>query len=111
MKWTARCLWMIASVAALLSCATLPGPAQPEPSAPYAVLAFSASMRLLQLDDQPIDARTRLRRLRVTPGRHTLRFVHLNEGADGSAEHAGQRADPFTLDARAGTTYQFESKT
>lgn len=111
MKWIARCLGIIVSVAALLSCVTLPAPEQPEPSAPHARLEFSASMRLLRLDDQQLDTQTHLDQLRVRPGPHTLYFMHLNAGVDGSADHAGQHAAPFILDAHAGITYQFESKT
>ncbi len=68
-------------------------------------------MHLLRLDEQQIDSQTHLSRLRVGPGPHTLHFMHLNEGIDGSADHAEQHAYPFTLDAHAGITYHFESKT
>ena len=40
-----------------------------------------------------------------------LRFIHVNDGIDGSADHAGQLAAPFSLDVYAGLTYHFESKT
>lgn len=111
MKWTTRCLWMLAGVAALLSCATLPGPEQPQPSAPHAILIFPPSMQLLRLNEQQLDSPIHLGRLRVEPGQHTLHFMHLNKGIDGSDEHAGQYAAPFTLTAHAGITYHFESKT
>ena len=68
-------------------------------------------MRLLSLDEQKIDTLTHLNQLRVTPGQHTLRFMHLNAGVDGSADHAGQLAAPFPLDVHAGLAYHFESKT
>jgi hypothetical protein len=68
-------------------------------------------MRLLSLNDQQIDPLTRLKQLRVAPGQHTLRFMHLNAGVDGSADHAAQIAAPYTLDVHAGITYHFESKT
>ena len=111
MQQTVRCLCILAVVTTLLSCTTLPAPEQPESSAPYALLEFSASMRLLRLDDQKFDTQTHLSRLRVSPGAHTLYFMHLNAGVDGSADHAGQHAAPFILDTDAGITYHFESKT
>jgi hypothetical protein len=110
-KWFTCCLWIMAGVATLLSCATLPVPEQPQPSAPHAILEFPLSMRLLRIDDRQIDSLTHLGQLRVKPGQHTLYFMHLNAGVDGSADHAGQHAAPFTLDAHAGITYIFESKT
>jgi hypothetical protein len=68
-------------------------------------------MQLLTLDDQTVDSRTSVKTLRVSPGRHILRLVHINAGVDGSVEHAGQHAAPFTLDVHEGLTYHFESKT
>lgn len=110
-RFAMRFLWMLIAVATLPGCTTLPVPEQPEPSAPYALLEFPLSMRLLRLDDRQFDTQTRLSQLRVKPGPHTLYFMHRNAGVDGSAEHAGQHAAPFILDAHAGLTYQFESKT
>jgi hypothetical protein len=104
------CLWLAAGFLALLGCATVPVK-PPVTSEPYAVLAFPASMRLLAVDEQPVASRSRLAMLRVHPGQHTLRFVHVNAGIDGSAEHAGQFADPFKLDVQEGLIYHFESKT
>jgi hypothetical protein len=103
------CLWLAAGLLALLGCAAVPEP--PVTSEPYAVLAFPASMRLLAVDEQPVESRTRLATLRVHPGQHTLRFMHVNAGSDGSAEHAGQVADPFKLAVQEGLIYHFESKT
>jgi hypothetical protein len=108
-KETVRCLWLAIGLVYILGCATLPD--QPEVSAPYAVLEFPASMQLLILDDQTVDSRTSVKTLRVSPGRHILHFVHINAGVDGSVEHAGQHAAPFTLDVHEGLTYHFESKT
>jgi hypothetical protein len=45
--------------------------------------------------------------IRVTPGLHSLYFAY----AGSSAQHAGQQADPFRLEAQAGYTYVFEAKT
>ena len=104
-------LWLFLGFAYLLGCTTLPAPKQPERSVPHAILTFPSSMRVLSLNDQQIDTLTHLNQLRVIPGQHTLRFMHRNEGVDGSAEHAGQLAAPFILDVHAGITYHFESKT
>jgi hypothetical protein len=86
-------------------------PPQPETAKPYALLKFSAAMQLLALDQQSIDTTTAIRTLRVSPGRHTLRFLHVNNGPEGSARHAGQVADPFVLEAFEGLVYEFEAKT
>lgn len=86
-------------------------PPQPEPSQPYALLTFSSAMKLLALDQQPVDTSTTIRALRVSPGRHALRFQHVNDGPEGSARHAGQQADPFVLETFEGLVYEFEAKT
>jgi hypothetical protein len=83
----------------------------PPTSKPYAMLQFSSAMQLIAINDQTIDSRQPIRTLRVRPGSHTLRFVHLNDGPEGSPAHAGQTADPFTLEAHEGVTYEFEAKT
>ena len=108
------CLALIFSLALIFlsACATsLPEPEQPTPDAPYALLRFSTAMKLLAVDDQTLDARARVQTLRVSPGQHTLRFVHVAAGPDGSVAHAGQNARPFVLDTEAGVLYQFEAKT
>jgi len=91
--------------------ASLSAPDQPTPAEPYALLQFSAAMHLLAVDEQAVDTRTRLRTLRVSPGPHALRFVHVAAGPDGSLAHAGQHASPFVIEAEAGVIYQFEAKT
>ncbi len=105
-------LLLATGLGGLLSCtAPLPPPSQPSLSEPFAILNFSGAMRLIELNDQRIESRLPLRTLRVRPGSYELRFVHLNEGPEGSATHAGQTADPFPLDVHAGITYEFEAKT
>ena len=104
-----RCLLLLGGLFSLLGC-TMP-PRQPAVSESFALLKFTASMQLLAIDDQTVDARFSLDTLRVSPGQHVLRFVHVNAGPDGSATHAGQAAAPFTLDVQEGLTYQFEAKT
>ena len=84
---------------------------QPNTSTPYALLKFSAAMHLIGIDDQSISSPASIPALRVTPGQHTLRFVHVNAGPEGSAQHVGQYAAPFTLNVREGIAYQFEAKT
>ena len=113
-QWLCRWLWI-----GLLSFLSLAGgcadqsllPPQPEPAKPYALLTFSAAMQLLALDQQTIDTPTTIRTLRVSPGQHSLRFQHVNDGPEGSARHAGQQADPFVLEAFEGLVYEFEAKT
>jgi hypothetical protein len=83
----------------------------PPTSEPYAILQFSSAMQLTAFNDQAIDPSQPIRTLRVRPGSHTLRFVHLNTGPEGSTAHAGQQADPFTLEVHEGVTYAFEAKT
>ncbi|MDH3605004.1 MAG: hypothetical protein OEU26_35850 [Candidatus Tectomicrobia bacterium] len=96
----------------LAGCATTPVQIDAPPtSEPYAILHFSSAMQLIAVNDQTIDSSQPVRTLRVRPGSHTLRFVHLNDGPEGSASHAGQKADPFTLEAHEGVTYEFEAKT
>jgi hypothetical protein len=68
-------------------------------------------MHLIALDDQSITTPALISSLRVTPGQHTLRFVHVDAGPDGSAQHAGQHAAPFTLNVREGIAYHFAAKT
>lgn len=86
-------------------------PPQPALNEPYALLKFSAAMHLFALDQQPIDTMLAIRTQRVRPGPHTLRFLHVNSGPEGSAQHAGQRTDPFLLEAFEGLVYEFEAKT
>ena len=86
-------------------------PPQPPLTKPYALLKFSAAMQLLALDEQAVDPATPISMLRVAPGRHALRFIHVNSGPEGSAEHAGQRADPFVIETFEGLIYEFEAKT
>ncbi|ETX00957.1 MAG: hypothetical protein ETSY1_09365 [Candidatus Entotheonella factor] len=86
-------------------------PPQPALAEPYAILKFSAAMQLIALDQQAIDTVVAIRTLRVRPGQHTLRFLHLNNGPEGSPQHAGQRTDPFVLEAFEGLIYEFEAKT
>lgn len=86
-------------------------PPQPALHEPYALLKFSAAMHLFALDQQPVDTTAAIRTLRVRPGRHTLRFLHVNKGPEGSAQHAGQRTDPFLIEAFEGLVYEFEAKT
>ena len=102
-------LWLMLGLMAMFGCTRLPEP--PAVSGPYAILTFPASMRLITLDEQSFDPRTRIDTLRVSPGQHTLRFMHVNAGSDGSAEHTGQLAAPFTVEVHEGVMYQFESKT
>jgi hypothetical protein len=83
----------------------------PPTSEPYAVLQFSSAMQLIAFNNQAIDPSQPIRTLRVRPGSHTLRFVHLNDGPEGSASHAGQTAEPFILEVHEGVTYEFEAKT
>jgi hypothetical protein len=67
-------------------------------------------MQLLAVDQQTVDTTT-VRTLRVSPGQHALSFLHVNNGPEGSAQHAGQKADPFVLEAFEGLVYEFEAKT
>jgi hypothetical protein len=92
-----------------LGCATVPE--SPKASGPYAVLKFPPSMQLIAVDQQAAESRRHVSTLRLTPGKHSLRFMHINAGIDGSAEHDGELAYPFTLDVQEGMVYQFESKT
>ncbi|ETW95977.1 hypothetical protein [Candidatus Entotheonella palauensis] len=86
-------------------------PSQPEPAESYAILKFSAAMQLVALDQQTIDTAVAIRTLRVRPGQHMLRFLHVNNGPEGSPRHAGQRTDPFVFEAFEGLIYEFEAKT
>ena len=96
----------------LVGCANVPVQIDAPPaSEPYAILQFSRAIQLIAFNDQAIDPSQPIRTLRVRPGLHTLRFVHLNDGPEGSAAHAGQQADPFTLEVHEGITYAFEAKT
>ena len=105
-------LLLSSGLAWLVGCAAVPVQIDAPPtSEPYAILQFSSAMQLIAVDDQTLDSRQPIRTLRVPPGSHTLRFVHLNDGPEGSASHAGQTADPFTLEAHEGITYEFEAKT
>jgi hypothetical protein len=99
-------LWFLGACAA-----SLPEPEQPSAAAPHALIQLSAAAKLLAVDEQQFDTRMRIRTLRVSPGQHTLRFVHVAAGPDGSTAHAGQHASPFILHTEAGMTYQFEAKT
>jgi len=90
----------------LMGCATtLPEP--PGDVQPYALLVLPESIRLLALDTQTVDARLRIREMRVTPGPHTLRLAYVGN----SLQHAGQQADPLPLETQAGQQYVFEAKT
>jgi hypothetical protein len=102
------CLYLSLAVGCADKSLSLP---QPAPTEPYALLTFSAAMQLLALDQQTIDTPATIRMLRVSPGQHSLRFLHVNDGPEGSAQHAGQRADPFVLEAFEGLVYEFEAKT
>jgi hypothetical protein len=105
-------LLLSSSLGWLVSCASVPVQIDAPPaSEPYAILQFSSAMQLIAVNDHTIDSSQPIRTLRVRPGSHTLRFVHLNNGPEGSASHAGQQADPFTLDVHEGITYAFEAKT
>ena len=96
----------------MVGCATTPVQLDAPPtSEPYAILQFSNAMQLIAVNDQRIDSSQPIRTLRVRPGSHTLRFVHLNDGPEGSASHAGQTAAPFNLEVHEGITYEFEAKT
>lgn len=96
----------------LWSCAPLANtPEQPALTEPFARLTFSSAMKLAAVDNQPVESRQAIRTLRVRPGPHTLQFIHVNDGPEGSADHAGQLAAPFPLEAYAGITYEFEAKT
>ena len=86
-------------------------PPQPEPAEPHALLTFSSAMQLLALDGEPVDTTASIRALRLAPGQHALRFQHVNSGPEGSAEHAGQVADPFVLEVFEGFVYEFEAMT
>jgi hypothetical protein len=95
-----------------VSCASVPVQIDAPPtSETYAILQFSSAMQLVAFDDRAIDASQPIRTLRVRPGSHTLRFVHRNDGPEGSAAHDGQTAEPFTLEVHEGVTYDFEAKT
>ena len=95
-----------------LGCAAKPDvPTQPALAEPYALLKFSTAMQLTAFNQQPIDTPLPMRALRVRPGHHALRFLHINEGPEGSQAHAGQLADPFILEAYEGLVYEFEAKT
>lgn len=101
MRW----LMLIGGILGLLGCATLPE--QPGEAQPYALLVLPDAIRLLTLDVQTFDPRVPSRVIRVTPGLHSLSFAY----AGSSAQHAGQQAEPFRLEAQAGYTYVFEAKT
>jgi hypothetical protein len=89
----------------VLSCVTLPE--QPGGAQPYARLVLPEAIRLVALDTQTFDPRTRMREIQVTPGPHSLSFVY----AGSSPQHAGQQADPFRLEVQEGHEYVFEAKT
>lgn len=90
----------------LLSCATLPGPEQPDEAQPYARLVLPEAIRFVGLDTQTFDSRVRLREVRLTPGPHSLRFAYVGR----SLAHAGQQPEPFRLEAQAGHEYVLEAK-
>ena len=110
-----RCIWLgllVFFLSLAAGCADKSAlPPQPAPAEPYAILKFSAAMQLLAMDQQAVDTTVAIRTLRVSPGQHTLRFIHVNHGPEGSLEHAGQHADPFILEAFEGLTYEFAAKT
>ena len=114
-QWLWGCLrlgLLSGCVALAMGCADKAAlPPQPEPAEAYALLTFSSAMQLVDLDGQTVDASTPIRSLRVAPGRHALRFQHVNSGPEGSAEHAGQLTDPFVLETFEGLVYKFEAKT
>lgn len=105
-------LLSLCCLALALGCATEPIPIpQPAPAEPYALLKFSTAMQLTAFNEQPIDTVLPIRSIRIRPGQHALRFLHVNEGPEGSQAHAGQLADPFILEAYEGLVYEFEAKT
>jgi len=105
MREAIRGLVLIGVWLGLLGCATLPP--QPDDVQPYGLLVLPEDIRLLTLDTQTFDSRLRISAIRVTPGPHSLRLAY-----DGSsAQHAGQQAEPFRLEAQAGHKYLFEAKT
>ncbi len=105
MREALRWLILIGGIFGLLGCATLPE--QPGEAQPYALLVLPDAIRLLTLDVQTFDPRVRISAIRVTPGLHSLHFTY----AGSSAQHAGQQAAPFRLEAQAGHKYLFEAKT
>ena len=105
MREALRWLILIGGIFGLLGCATLPE--QPGEAQPYALLVLPDAIRLLTLDVQTFDPRVRISAIRVTPGLHSLHFTY----AGSSAQHAGQQAAPFRLEAQAGYKYLFEAKT
>ena len=98
-------LLLLGGALGLLSCASLP--TQPSETEPYALLVFPEAIRLVALDTQPIDARVRIRTIRVVPGLHRLQMVYTGP----SPQHAGQQNDPFCLEAHMGQQYLFETRT
>ena len=102
-------LGLAVGILSLWGCATHSAP--PMPSAPYAVLEFPASIRLLTLDNQAIDARTRHQTLPVSPGRHTLQLMYVAMGIDGSRMHDGQLTGPVGLEVQEGFRYRLVAKT
>jgi hypothetical protein len=89
----------------LLSC--IPWPEQPGDTQPYALIVLPEAIRLVALDNQTIDARARIKDIRVSPGLHRLRFVY----AGRSTAHAGQSNDPLCLETQAGLQYIFGTVT
>ena len=104
--WQVWCVLLV-GVACGLLCCTTPLPEQPGGAQPYARLVLPDEIRLVALDTQAFDPRTRIREIQVPPGPHSLSFAY----AGSSPQHAGQQADPFRLDAQEGQQYVFEAKT
>jgi hypothetical protein len=102
-------LWLAVGVLSLWGCATPSAP--PTPSAPYAMLELPASIRLLTLDNQAVDARTQRQTLLVSPGRHTLQLMYVAMGTNDSRMHDGQLAGPVALEVQEGFRYRLMAKT
>jgi hypothetical protein len=104
--WPVWCVLLLGVAFGLLRCTT-PLPEQPGGAQPYARLVLPDAIRLVALDTQTFDSRTRISEIQVTPGSHSLSFAY----AGSSPQHAGQQADPFRLEVQEGHQYVFEAKT
>lgn len=92
---------------ALMILGCLPQLPQPDVTQPYGLLILPETIRLVRLNNQPLDTPVRVSTLRLPPGLHTLRFTY----AGSSPQHAGQTNDPFQFQVQAGHQYVFEAKT